>query len=242
MDLSPLSQVLPTFGAPVLESEYDLTQVEYGRPLKGSSNRQYVRFYKHTSTEVCATDVKITQLHGGATSTTVLKVGTKPVTREMVQIKTPGDPTEIDGVATDWHRRMFFRQYKAFRDGRTAPLGQPIDDCNFISPHIATELKYLGCHTVEQLADASDVLCDNLGNGHELREFARSYCKAAIANKSSAQVNILSTELDKARAEIAELREMIKPQIVDPSGSPIETVKRGPGRPKRTDEEKVITE
>jgi len=219
MNNSPLSAI-PTFGSATLESDFDMSTYEAGKPLRGNSKRQFVRFYNHTFTEVYTTKANINEKTG---SSTPVETGVREVTKEMVNIVTPGDPNIVDEYATAWHRRMFFKQYKAFRDGKTAPMGYPVEEAQFIGPSIATELKYLGCHTVEQLADASDVLCGNLANGFELRDFARSYCKAQISNKTSPQVILLHAELEKAKAEISAMRLHLDSALVDLKGQPIKT-------------------
>lgn len=204
MDLSPLNKAIPSWGSPTLEG-FDLQGAQEGQRIKGS-NRQFVRFYHKTYAEVYATKVKINENTG---TTTVLATDTRPKTVEMVQIITPGDKNEVDDVACDFHRREHWAQYKAFRDGKTAPLGTSLDDCGFVNPNVATELRYHGCHTVEQLADCSDALCNIIPNGWDLREFARAKCKAALDSKGNEQVNVLKIELEKSRAVQAEMQKQL---------------------------------
>ena len=201
MDLSPLNKAIPSWGAPTLEG-FDLDSVQEGQRIKGS-NRQYVRFYNKTFSETYATQVKINEKTG---SCQVLKTDNRPVTKEFVQIITPGDKNEYDGVAYDYHKREHWKAYKAFRDGRTAPLGLSVDEADFISSAIATELRYYGCHTVEQLADCSEDLCNQIPNGWELREFAREKVKAEALNKGSADVIILKNQLEKSNELIAKMQ------------------------------------
>jgi hypothetical protein len=229
MNTSPLSSI-PTFGSPVLEGEFDMNSFEPGKPLRGSSKRQFVKFYNYTFTEVYTTKAKINEKTGNSVP---VETDVRTVTKEMIEVVTPGDPNVINEFATDWHRRFFFKQYRAFREGKTAPIGLPIEEAQFISTHIATELKYLGCHTVEQLADASDLLCGNLPSGYELREYARSYCKAQIQNKSSPQVITLSNELDKLRAEIAQMKaQQAEALLVSPIGEPVSAAPKRGRKPK----------
>lgn len=234
-----IENVLPSWDAPTLQG-FDLSNVQDGERIKGS-NRQYIRFYKKKFTEVYATKVKINEKTG---TTTILETGTRPVEREMVHIITPGDKNIVDDFACDFHRRSFWNQYKAFRDGKTAPVGMSLDDSGFVSPGVATELRYLGCHTVEQLADASDVLCQQIPNGFELREFARAKCKADLDNKNLSQVNILKAELEKSNAVIAEMQKQMQTLLSrqEPSedGGPVTEVKRR-GRP-RKDQSVIIND
>lgn len=249
MEASPINKAIPSWGSPTLEG-FDLQNAHEGERIRGSS-RQFVRFYKKKFVEVVATKVKINEKTG---STQVLE--TKPVEKEeeFVQIVTPGDKNSIDARVEDFHRREFWPQYKAFRDGKGVPLGTPIEECSFISPSIALELKYLGCHTVEQLADGSDLLSNQIANGWELREYARAVVKAQGNNKDKEQVNLLQVNLEKAQQQIAELAEANKKMqamILDATGNPIrreeettpeivsgvvsvpqEGLRRGPGRPR----------
>lgn len=165
----------------------------------------------------------------------------------MVHIVTPGDTNEFNDRAEDYHRREYWPQYKAFREGRTAPIGIDIDSVEWISPNIATELRYFGVHTVEQLADASDLLCGKVPNGWELREFARSVCKANLENKSLNQVTALKDQLDSTNKQLAHAMEVISQMqaqmsvsLVDARGEPLraqEAPRRG--RPKKVTDQTV---
>ena len=239
MDLSPLNKVIPSWGSPTLEG-FDTTNIQDGQRLKGSA-RQYVRFYKKKFMEVVATKVQTNEKTG---SVKVLETAVQEIEREMVHIVTPGDKNEIDTIAQDFHKREHWAAYKAFRDGRSAPLGQPIEECTFVSPSIALELKYLGVHTLEQLADSSDLLCGRVANGFELREYAKAMAKANVDNKSLDQVNSLRVELEKAQATIekmANAQKAMQSTLLDMRGEPVlsenseveETVKRSPGRPRK---------
>lgn len=238
MELSPLNKVLPTWDAPTLQGGFDLTNVVDGQRLR-SSSRQFVQFYNKKFTEVYAAEVEINPVTG---ATKVKKTATRDKVREMVRIITPGDKNEVDDFVEDYHRREHWKQYTAFRDGRGAPLGKDLDQCAYVSSPIATELKYLGCHTEEQLADSSDVLCNQIPNGWEMREFARSMVKADKDNQSLNQVNQLRTELTKAQDMIRELQQQMKgpsalsageaASLVVEEGA-VEAIKRSPGRPRR---------
>lgn len=199
--LSPLSKVIPSFGAPTLQ-DFDTANVAEGQRI-GGSKRQYVRFYKKKWVEIYTTKARINEKTG---TSTPLETGTREVEKEFVHIVTPGDKNAVDDFAQDFHRREHWAEYKAFRDGRTAPLGMSIDECTFISPSIATELKYLGVHTVEQLADGADILCNQIANGWELREYARAVCKANKDNQSLEQVNLLKGELVKSQEMILQMQ------------------------------------
>lgn len=201
MQLSPLNNIIPSWDSPTLQ-DFDVTDVQDGQRLKGS-NRQYVRFYKKVFKEVVTLEAKINEKTG---TSTPVKVGVKDVERLMVNIVTPGDKNVVDAPAEDFHKREHWAHYKAFMDGRTAPIGTSLDECNYVSPSVATDLRYYGCHTEEQLADASDILCAQIANGFELREFARARCKANIQEGTKKEVQVLRADLERSHAETAALK------------------------------------
>lgn len=233
MDISSINQAIPSFGSPTLEGLDTVGSAESGNRIGGSTARQYVRFYKKKLTEPYAVEVEINARTG---LPTVKKTGIREIEREMLHCKTPGDTNEYDGEAQDFHRRNFFRHYSAYRSGKAIPLGQSIDECTYVSPEAATELRYLGVYTEEQLAEALDILCDSVPNGYDLREFARVNVRARAENAASPQIALL-------RQQMAEMQETIRRQaeqmasmqgIVDPSGEPVaEVAKRG--RPRKID-------
>lgn len=223
MQASPLNGgAIPNWGAQTLMG-FDERNVQEGVRVKGS-NRQHVHFYKKKIVMPIATEVEKRELPFGVVQTTVKKTGFKEVELECVRIITPGDKNVLDDVASDFHRREHWLHYKNFRDGKGVPLGTPIDDVTFISQGIATELKYLGVHTLEQFADAADILCNQIPSGWELREFARAQCKANEQNQSLTQVNVLRAELEKSQAVVANMqRQMdeLKGMLLDAKGNPV---------------------
>lgn len=237
MDLSPLSKLNP-WGAATLDN-LDTENVQDGQRIGGKSNRQYVRFYNRKVMEVHATEVARNERTG---EVRVLKTTPVEVEREFVQIVTPGDKNEVDQPAEDFHKREFFRQYAQFRDGKTAPMGTPIEDCSYVGPSVATELVYRGCKTEEQLADASEVLCGTIADGFSLREFARASVRAKNQNANMGQITAMRSELQKAMDRIAELEAAskgVKPveagTLLTAEGDVL-TPKRGPGRPRKEEQ------
>lgn len=242
MSNSPLNQIVPSWDAETLQG-FDIPEnIQDGQRIGGSSRRQYVRFYKRKIAEPYATEVQIDPRTGSAK---VLKTGVREIEREFVHIRTPGDKNEIETFAEDDHRREFFAHYRAFRDGKGIPLGTPIEECNYIAPSIQIELKYLGVHTEEQLADASEVVLERMPDGFSLREFARANCKVKLDNAASGQVNLLKSEMLKLQETIkaqAAQMEQLK-SLVNPQGEPLsqvvsevlETERKGRGRPRKVD-------
>lgn len=218
------------FNAPTLEGSYNTAAPIPGQAIRASGgNRQFVRFYSKTETEVYTVRAQINEKTGASVP---METGVRPIKREFVEIVTPGDTNKYDNVATSWHKRTFWRQYQAFREGRTAPLGMPIEQAQFVSNHLSIELRILGVHTVEQLADASEDLCNQVPDGFQLREFARAYCKAQIANKDSPKVIAMGNEIEMLKREIAAMKGSPVTDTPALITSPVESIRRGPTRPK----------
>lgn len=196
------SGVIPSWGSPTLEN-IDFENAQTGVRLVGKG-RQYVRFYKKKFAQVYATDVQINPITG---STKVLATATRDVEKEFVEIITPGDKNSYDDVAEEYHKREFWKQYKAFRNNEGVPQGKDLDHCTYVPTATATELKYRGCYTEEQLADASDLLVGMVANGWDLREFAKAMVKADRENKTVGEVGHLKGELVKAQSTITQLME-----------------------------------
>lgn len=244
MDGSPLSNAIPTFGAQTLEDlDLNPNNIKDGQRIGGNSRRQFVRFYKKIENEVYATDVRIDPKTG---STTVIKTGIRPVEREFVHVVTPGDKNEIETKAEDFHRREFFHAYKNFRDGKGIPLGTSIEECSYIAPALQLELKYRSVHTEEQLADASDLLLEQIPDGYNLREFARANVKVRQDNAASGTVRLLRSQVDELQSalkaqmqQMAEMRALVQAQsglIAAPTVTEApEESPRKPGRPRKVD-------
>lgn len=219
MDISPLNKAIANWGNPSTLTGLDFSNPQVGVRVRGST-RQYVRFYKKIILELYA-DPASTKINEKTGAATVVKYLSREVEKECVEIITPGDKNTVDEFADAYHKREFYPQYEAYRAGRTAPIGTPIDECEFISPHVAIELRYQGCHTLEQLADGSDTLCQIIPNGWELREFARQLAMVKRKNEASNEVNVLKAQLLKSNEVIAAMEarmSAMESQLVDPSG------------------------
>lgn len=201
MQANSIESVIPTYGLATLQG-FDTRNAQEGQRVRGSG-RQYVRFYNHTESQIYATKVKINEKTG---ATVVLETATRPITREYVEIIAPGDKNEVNTIAEDHHKREFFEQYRAFREGRVAPIGKSLDECTYIAPHIVTELNILRIVTEEQLADASELVCGRIADGFSLREFARASVKANASNKPSPELMKVQVELEKSNAIIAQMQ------------------------------------
>lgn len=245
MDISGIE----AFGSPTLQG-IDISGTPAGQRVQ-TKGGQYVRFYNKTVTNLIASKVKINAKTGAETPSDFVP---KEETREWVHIVTPGDKNEIDTIAEETHKRDFWKAYQAFREGRVAPLGTPLDQVAFVPPHIISELNIKKVFTVEQLAELPEYMCNNIAEGFQLREFARATVKAGLSNEASAQVATLRYELLQRDAKAEELsrkieqlqamiygRDVSTPKVV---AEPVKVErvieedkeeteeKRGPGRPK----------
>lgn len=230
MTISPLTGALPDFGSPTLQGLEAPEDIVDGQRIGGNNRRQFVRFYTKKFMQPYAQEVRVNERTGAVQ---VLKTGLKEVEWEMVNIVTPGDKNVVDDRAQDFHKRSYFQQYKNFRDGKGVPMGQPIEECSYVAPEVCTELKYLNVHVEEQLADASDILCEQLPNGFQLREFARANCKARSDNAATPQVAALRAEMEKLQSVLsAQAQELaaMKSGIV-PSESEAAEAPKKRGRP-----------
>jgi len=246
MESSPLNQALnfAEFDSPTLQG-IDTFDRDRNR-LGGSSKRQMVRFFKETTMEVQTTRADVLKDRTGqfVESTKILERKAVPVTKEMVEIVTPGDKNVVYDRAQDFHKLEHFDVYRAYREGRTAPIGMPIEDCKFISGPIALELRVHKVFTVEQLADASDDLCRLIPNGWELREFSRAEVRANKESARGGEILTLKSEISESKATIEQLKAQIS-SLVDQFGQPVVTEpkrKRAPRKQVVTEESVLVKE
>ncbi len=126
----------------------------------------------------------------------------------MVRIETKGDTNIVDDIASDLHKRQFYRQYKHFSEGKI-PEGNPIEDFDFFqSPAIIMELHMLGIHVIQQVATMNDIECQQLKDqsGYELRDIASQWVRinspAGLASKTTQQdLKIARLERELAEAK-----------------------------------------
>lgn len=223
MSLSPLGS-LPNFDSPTL-MDLDVGNLQEGQRIGGNSRgryRQLVRFYKK---KVRVPKVLTSTINPKTGEETNQKYAVDEAEKEFVEIITPGDKNIVDDFAQPFHKRDHFLQYKAFREGRGIAIGKPVEECDYIPSSLMMELRVLGVQTQEQLADASDHLCNLIASGWELREHARAICKLDLENQNLSQVNALKAELETSKSVIAEMQAQLnemKGLLLDSSGNPVE--------------------
>lgn len=209
MDINALGlgAAIPNFGAPTLDGlQFEPTQNAGVLQLKGTG-RQMVKFYTKEFYDMFATEKAGAEAKAKGIKDPVVPVYIK---KEMVHIVTPGDKTEYDGPAEDYHKRAYFQQYSRFKEGKGMNLGTPLADAEFLHGPEITELAYHQVHTIEQLADAGDLLCETMPRGYDIREHARAWCKITHGNQLQNATKRLSADLNEARKIIIEMSESNK--------------------------------
>lgn len=137
-----------------------------------------------------------------------------PFIRKLI----PGDANNvIERAAKDADFKMFPRQWAEYQATQKSGevIGTPLEEWPQITRAQVKELKYLECHTVEQLAQMSDGNVMKMGPGFRvLRDGAIKWLDSANLAKEDAEKLALKEQLEKLTAEVTEM-------------------KKGPGRPKK---------
>ena len=169
---------------------------------------------------------------------------------EMLRVETKGDTNIFDDRASEFHKRQFYRQYKYFRDGKI-PEGNPIENFDFIQAPVVMELHMLGIHVIEQVADMSDLECQQLKDqpGYEIRDIARQWVKINSPQGQASKAAKLEQEVLKLKRELENMKAPKRsfeaaPQVIDriveePSKEittmelSMEDAAKGAGRPRK---------
>lgn len=138
--------------------------------------------------------------------------------RDFVEILIPGDRrSQVHEPVTDDHKQRWPAEWKAYQEGREAPLeGTPLTSWPPITRARAEELAYFNVRTVEQLAELDDAKIMNIGmGGRELRGTAQKFLE--VAAKGTAPLERMVTEnlrlrddLERANRAIAEQAEELQ--------------------------------
>lgn len=246
---------METYGNPILE---DLAFNDDGSLKK--TGKQNIKFYKKKFL-----DFKARQLRDDA-GELVFEIGPRgkkiPVydidprtgvpfkdafenERLMIRIETKGDTNIKDDFANELDKRVHFRHYKFFIEGKM-PSGHLIEDYEFIQPGVVTELHMLGVHDLESVAAMSDIECEQLKDqsGWELRDIAKQWLiinsPKGVNEKTlrlEKEIAELRAQLESARFSANELRPIIEDEGGEATHAPIkvmevthEEAKKGPGR------------
>lgn len=136
------------------------------------------------------------------------------VEKPFITIVIPGSGnTIIDTIADETYQQRFAEQWARFKSGLTSDVvtGWRLESWPQVNTAQVKTLKYMGVHTVEQLADMSDQACQSVGMGTmELRVKAKAALNAARAGadteRLAADAARMAEEMAAMRAELAELR------------------------------------
>jgi hypothetical protein len=146
----------------------------------------------------------------------------RPIFKEFdfVHICVAGDTlTEIDTYALPSHKARFPIQWANYmnRVGANEPdiVGTPVSEWPIVSKSQAEELRALKFHTVEAIANASDLQLQRLGmaagmSPYAFRDKAKAFLNlatnAAETDKREQEINALKEELAKKDAETAKMK------------------------------------
>lgn len=124
--------------------------------------------------------------------------------RDYAYVHQPGDTNPVRIEAFAMHQRRWPKAWAAYQAGRTEiPDGTMLSILFPADPGIPLNLKTMGVHTIEQLAEVEDSLLHNIPFGGTLKQKAIKYMASA---KGAEGFNKLSGELAQKDAEIRSLQ------------------------------------
>jgi ABC-type phosphate transport system auxiliary subunit len=144
----------------------------------------------------------------------------RPIFKDVAYIRKmiPGDSsTVVERVAKDHDKRMYPREWEAYeRQEKTGLTGTPLEQWPQVTRAQVKESKYFEIHTVEQMAELSDMSCQKMGMGfRELREKAKLYLNAASETASqtaqAAENKRLQDEIEALKAALSEMPKRGRP-------------------------------
>jgi len=141
---------------------------------------------------------------------------------EMISIRVPGDPDIRCRPVRPEDKQQYARQYLAWRrnQDQESSTGTPLAQWAPVKRSQVEEAKFLGVHTVEQLADVADVHLQKLGPGWiALRQKARDWLVSA---KDGAALARMREELEEARHRISTMEKMLAKQAEELQSKPLE--------------------
>ena len=139
---------------------------------------------------------------------------------EVVEVRVPGDPDVRRSVVNDYYKRLYPKQYLAFKKGITQETvnGTPLSVWAPMKRSQVEEARHFGLHTVQQLAQISDGNLQRLGPGWiALRQQARDWEKQA---NDGAALSELRAVVEKQAAQIKTMEDMLQRQSLELHKSP----------------------
>lgn len=118
---------------------------------------------------------------------------------EMVEIRVRGDRNNIiQRPVRPEDKKRFRDAYRDFKDGNEQALtGTPLKEWPHMSASMIEELKYLGFHTVEQLAQASDAVISKVPGLGTMKQRAQAFLDFA---KGGAPLEQMARDLEQSKA------------------------------------------
>ena len=148
----------------------------------------------------------------------------RPIFKDLPHIRKmiPGDASNVvERVAKDHDIRMYPREWDIFqRQSATGVSGTPLEQWPQVTRAQVKEAKYFEVHTVEQMAELSDMSCQRMGMGFaELRNKAKAYLEAAKGTAAqtaqAAENQRLQDEIEALKAQMAEMPKRGRPPKVE---------------------------
>ena len=145
----------------------------------------------------------------------------RPIFKDLPHIRKmiPGDSSNVvERVAKEHDMRMYPREWEAFqRQQVTGVTGTPLEQWPQVTRAQVKESKYFEVHTVEQMAELSDMSCQRMGMGFsELRTKAKAYLQAAAGTAAqtaqAAENQRLHDEIEALKAQMAEMPKRGRPR------------------------------
>lgn len=153
------------------------------------------------------------------------------VDQHWVRIRIAGmDKDIVERKANDADKARFPDEWARYERGMTqVTSGTPLESWPRMTPSWVANLKGLHIMTVEDMATLSDAGCQKLGMGaNDLRKDAQNYLNSAAQASAAQDAERLQGELDLARAEIAELKDLVGKMMEAQAASAVT-----PPKPKR---------
>lgn len=146
------------------------------------------------------------------------------VERPFVRIHIPGDQHNvIDQVAKPYYQQRFKDEWDRFNQNQTQnEIGWPLKTWPLVNVAQVKNLEFLNVHTVEQLANLTDLQCQKVGMGSmDLRAKAQAAIAAAkdgaATAAQAAENKRLSDELEALKNQMAAFSQLQdKPKVGRP--------------------------
>lgn len=124
---------------------------------------------------------------------------------ELVELRVRGDRNNIVHKKVDDNIRRRFRDlYRAFKEGvDVAQTGTPLAMWPIVTRSMSEELKHMGFHTVEQVSEATDSVCQKYAGLLGLKQKAKAYIE--LSKGSTAPLEAMSAQIEKLTSQLETL-------------------------------------